>query len=233
MPPGGVGRRSKHQRAGAGRRGAANDGFAAQHELHPMSGYEFTSDWFSQNSKTWAYVFSDRPRPEKVLEIGSYEGRSTVWMMENLMQRGTIVAVDAWEEGLDRDHSDLAGIEARFDRNIAKAAAIFTGVSVDKRKGRSSIVLASLLANGGEAAFDLVYVDGGHVAPTVLSDLVLAFHLCKPNGLIFCDDYLWGQHKGLTESPKLAIDCFVSCFHDKIRVIHAWLYQLYLQKIAS
>jgi predicted O-methyltransferase YrrM len=198
-----------------------------------MSGYEFTSDWFSQNAKTWAYLFSDRPRPEKVLEIGSYEGRSTVWMMENLMQRGTIVAVDAWEEGLDTDHSDLAGIEARFDRNIAEAAAIFPGVSIDKRKGRSSIVLASLLANGGEAAFDLVYVDGGHVAPTVLSDLVMAFHLCKPNGLIFCDDYLWGQHKGLTESPKLAIDCFASCFHDKIRVIHAWLYQLYFQKIAT
>jgi predicted O-methyltransferase YrrM len=198
-----------------------------------MSEYEFTSDWFSQNIATWNYLFSNRPRPEKVLEIGSYEGRSTVWIVENLMQRGSLVAVDAWEEGLDKDHSDLASTEARFDRNIATASARFPAVSIEKRKGRSNLVLASLLANGGEAAFDLIYVDGGHLASDVLSDLVLAFYLCKTDGLIFCDDYLWGQHKGLTESPKLGIDCFVSCFHDKVRVIHAWLYQLYLQKIAA
>ena len=43
--------------------------------------YEFSRDWFTGNIPTWRQVV-DKNKPRKILEIGSFEGRSTVWMVE-------------------------------------------------------------------------------------------------------------------------------------------------------
>jgi len=198
-----------------------------------MEEYEFTTDWFSRNIDIWKRLFASRQAPSRVLEIGSYEGRSTVWIIENLLAErgGSLVAVDSWEEGPGGDQKGMKVVEERFDRNMAVAARRHPNVDIKKHKGRSPILLSRLLAQS--ATFDFVYVDGDHHAPNVLTDLVLAFHLCQIDGLIFCDDYLWQQHRGLVETPKLAIDAFTTCFHFKLRVISDWLYQLYLQKIAD
>lgn len=141
-----------------------------------------------------------------------------------------LVLFNSWEEGPGDDQKGMKAVEERFDRNITIAA--HRHPNVKKYKGPSPTVLSGLLAKG--ASFDFVYVDGNHQAPNVLTDLVLAFHLCRVNGLIFCDDYLWHQHLGLVETPKLAIDAFVTCFHFKLLILpDEKFYQLYLQKIAN
>jgi hypothetical protein len=43
--------------------------------------YEFTRDWFSQNVPVWRQIIS-RDKPTKILEIGSFEGRSTCRIIE-------------------------------------------------------------------------------------------------------------------------------------------------------
>jgi predicted O-methyltransferase YrrM len=203
--------------------------------------YEFTSDWFSRSIDAWRRIFAARTALSQILEIGSYEGRSAVWIIENLLSGagGTLTAIDTWEEGvaedapLEQDRSAMTSVEARFDRNIAIATRRHPKVRVEKAKAPSSLVMARLLAGGARGSFDLIYVDGSHRAPYVLTDLVLAFQLCRVNGLIFCDDYLWQQQRELADTPKLAVDAFVTCFHQKIRVIPERLYQLYLHKIAD
>ncbi len=42
--------------------------------------YEFTEDWFTQNLAAWNQVIPQL-EPRKILEIGSYEGRSACYFI--------------------------------------------------------------------------------------------------------------------------------------------------------
>jgi predicted O-methyltransferase YrrM/SAM-dependent methyltransferase len=198
--------------------------------------YEFTSDWFSWNIDTWRRIFADAGfSPRQVIEIGSYEGRSTVWMIENLLtgEGASVIAIDAWAEGAEIDQRGMEEVEQRFDRNMAIAKQRCPNVHIDKRKGTTPQVLSELMVKGLQGKVDFIYIDGGHHASDVLVDLVLGFQLCRVGGLIFCDDYLWEMSRAITETPKLAIDSFLTCYRHKVRIIPERFYQIYLQKTAE
>lgn len=109
--------------------------------------------------------------------------------------------------------------------------------TVRKIRARSIYGLATLLAEGKTGAFDMVYVDGGHSAPDVLADAVLAFRLLRVGGLLIFDDYLWNndaQHPNdILWVPKPGIDAFMNVHWHSVRPIAGKpLYQLYATKIA-
>ena len=55
------------------------------------SNYEFTQDWFQYGIHLWPHLIQHLPKhqdPRRILEIGSFEGRSTVWIIENMMKQG-------------------------------------------------------------------------------------------------------------------------------------------------
>jgi predicted O-methyltransferase YrrM len=196
--------------------------------------YEFTVDWSTAHVQAWTNVLGRTGvKPDRILEIGVFEGRSTTWMIETL-RPSLLVAIDDWSAsgmqaiGLQK----MPDAERRFDGNVAIATAKSPGTEVKKTKSSSARALASLIASGVEP-FDLIYIDGDHRAPGALSDLVMAFHLAKVGGLIFCDDYLWRLDKGLLETPKLAIDSFVNCYRFKLKIFQERLAQIYLQKTAD
>jgi predicted O-methyltransferase YrrM len=104
-------------------------------------------------------------------------------------------------------------------------------------KGQSSGALTNLIAAKSEP-FDLVYVDGSHIAPDVLADAVLAFQLLRVGGLMIFDDYIWSMDPdGRQDSlrmPKPAIDVFINIFQRKLKVMTGLpLYQLYLTKLSN
>lgn len=78
--------------------------------------------------------------------------------------------------------------------------------------------------------FDLVYIDGSHQSPDVIVDACLGFRLCRPGGIMIFDDYLWPLKKEVNRTPKMAIDSFTNIYYDKVEILRAPLYQLYLQK---
>ena len=127
----------------------------------------------------------------------------------------------------------MAAVEVRFHRNLGLAvgSAAHT-VNVQIHKHPSAVALPSLLAQLGPGYFDWVYVDGSHQAADVLFDAVLSLQLLRVGGVMVFDDYLWnGVHAGgLLDSPKIAIDAFTNVHADKIRVLPAPLYQLYIVK---
>ena len=132
----------------------------------------------------------------------------------------------------------MGEVERRFDHNVmvAKQRASHR-VSVKKFKKPSMQALTEIIARR-EAPFDLVYVDGSHQAPDVLSDAVLAFQLLRIGGIMIFDDYLWrlepDGRQDLLNMPKPAIDSFVNIFQRKLRVMHGLpLWQLYLEKTFS
>lgn len=47
---------------------------------------DFTADWFTSYGADWLRLLGHlRSGPARGLEIGSYEGRSAVWLMDNLL----------------------------------------------------------------------------------------------------------------------------------------------------
>jgi predicted O-methyltransferase YrrM len=202
-------------------------------------GYEFTADWFVRHEPVWRAMI-EQHKPARIVEIGSYEGRSAAFLVEACAAHGPLElhCIDTWQGGVDNDASGMAAVEARFDRNLAHALRqVPPGrVSFHKHKGLSRDALARLLTEAPER-FDLVYVDGSHQAPDVLTDAILAFQLLKVGGLLVFDDYLWTYGGKGTEDfynmPKPAIDAFVNVFRRKLTIFPAPLYQLYTQKTAA
>jgi predicted O-methyltransferase YrrM len=197
-----------------------------------VTDYEFTIDWFSIHTEIWSELFRKIvPDSRKILEIGAYEGRATVWLIEHVLPPGgTIVCVDTWEGGEEHAQVDMREVERRYDHNVSSATKRFPGRKVVKRKSLSQPALYELVHEGHAGTFDFIYIDGSHQASDVMCDLVSAYYLCRRGGLMVCDDYLWGQGDNPAHTPKLAIDSFVNCFSGKVNVLSARLFQVYLLK---
>lgn len=201
--------------------------------------YKFTTDWFSRFAPVWTELLKRFP-PSRILEIGSYEGRAACFLIQTCAADRQIElhCVDTWEGGVEHDSGAMPEVEQRFDGNVALArAAARHPVDFHKHKSLSSAALVELLAQGRQESFDLIYVDGSHQAPDVLSDAVLSFMLLKPGGVLIFDDYLWSMDgagkQDFYQLPKPAIDAFVNIYQRKLTVVGAPLYQLYVRKLAS
>ncbi len=182
-----------------------------------QSPYEYSHDFVSHWHDVWEACFSGlRGLPDlRILEIGSFEGRSAVWFLENLLtgDGASIVCVDPFI---------AKGAEATFDKNM-----VATGVAhkVTKLAFASDKYLASL----PDEQFDLVYIDGGHDAPTVLFDALLSWLLIKPGGFLMFDDYGWGPERQAHERPQISIDVFMAVLVGDYEVLHHD-YQVILRK---
>ncbi len=207
-----------------------------------MSSYEYTNSWFESTAKgNWDQLIPQL-NPRKVLEIGSYEGASTCYLIDTLGHRADleIHCVDTWEGGAEHQdggyvQTDMSRVEARFHHNTQIAIGNANNpIDLVLHKGFSDIELSKLLADGKKGYFDFIYVDGSHQAPDVLCDALLSFRLLRKNGVIAFDDYLWQEPLpyGIDpiRCPKPAIDAFTNLYCRKIRVIPAPLYQLYVEK---
>lgn len=177
------------------------------------------TNYHSPYEAAWRALFFDRAKwdphePRTVVEIGSFEGSSAWWIMQNLLlsPESRLYCIDPWA-GADG--------EARYRKFLA---------NIDELEGRDRIevirdfsvnALRELIRRGVQA--DVLYIDGGHDAPTVLHDLVNGFDLVKPGGLMIADDYLWDDPKHGGDHPlgrpKMAIDAFTSIYAGKLRVI--------------
>lgn len=179
---------------------------------------EFTSDWVWKHYSVWRRVLSPlRGKPVRILEIGSWEGRSALFFLKYL-PRSTIVCIDTFqgtpEEGyvyklLDKQ---LSGVEARFDRNLAPF-----GARVEKIKSRSAEALARLTAAGRK--FDVAYIDGGHRYDDVMADSVAVWGLIAPGAIVIWDDYEWAPGFAPDERPKAAIDDFLAAHAQDYRLL--------------
>lgn len=174
--------------------------------------YDFTNDWFKRTAVGW----DNFPLADTVLEIGSYEGQSSVWIIENMLTKiGTLICVDTWEGGEDHQGIDFKAVEDRFEANIKKAKQ--GDQKIYKVKGKSVSGLATCIT--GQYAFDFIYIDGSHIAKDVLTDACMAWPMLKKGGLMVFDDYMWGDTRDILHRPKLAIDAFVNIFAEELQLV--------------
>ena len=208
-----------------------------------MTEYKFTQDWFSWAPAVWEQLIPLLPERKKFLEIGSFEGRSATWIIENMLDNeavpGSVLCIDTWEGGEEHNNGEMSGAEERFKHNVGVAQAKYwkrTGnldaySIVDTFKGKSDLALAHIRAVDERYwdEFDFIYIDGSHVAKDVLTDACMAWPLLKKQGIMVFDDYMWGEPRDILHRPKPAIDAFVNIFAEEVDMVHMG-YQLIVRK---
>ena len=172
--------------------------------------YIFTSDWFSENIPTWNRVLHElKGKPNLTyLEIGAYEGRSFLWVMDHILTHpsSNAIAIDTFDKIFDSDP------EKTFLENIRRSGS---AAKVRVIKGRSQEKLRGLKLN----SMDLIYIDGDHRSKGVLIDAVLCWGLLKEGGLLIFDDYRLSYELPLEMRPEFAIDVFQSIFRDEFEIL--------------
>jgi hypothetical protein len=194
--------------------------------------YKFTTDWFHWAPEVWNQLIPLMPSRKAFLEIGSYEGRSTTWIVENMMDEeegGQIICIDTWEGG--EEHETMDEVEHNFDHNMKLLKASHPDAVIGKHIGLSTIKLSELIGDeeGWLEHFDFIYIDGSHIAKDVLTDACMAWTLLKKGGLMVFDDYTWGPPRDALHRPKIAIDAFTNIFGEELEMIHMG-YQLVVRK---
>lgn len=170
-----------------------------------------TQDWFSGHVEKWLSLIPlvHTPAP-RVLEIGSWEGRSSVFLLENLCKDGgDIVCID---------HFDLmtttAGQErhARMSHNLSLTGKPYRIIDQFSVPALMAVIFEEMSAS--MPGFDWIYIDGSHEADDTFLDGELVWRLAKENAIIIFDDYHWDvEPENSSHHPKRGIDAFLT-LHD-------------------
>lgn len=179
--------------------------------------YIFTADGFSGNIPVWLKLlapFKGRANL-RFLEIGSFEGRSAVWLLDSILthESSHLTCIDTFERGVETPTAERSPALENFKHNIRGF-----GRRVDYFVGESRDVLRDLPFKD---YFDFIYLNGDHKASSVLEDAILAFRMLKPRGVLVFDDYCWRLMHRDIDRPKLAIDVFTRIFSDDLDVVFA------------
>lgn len=179
---------------------------------------DLSNDWLGEKLLPWFSVLEPRKADAaKVLEIGSWEGRSAIGFLE-ILPNATITCVD-WFNGSPNHWDDpamrgtLSQMETRFDRNLAAY-----GARVRKIKARSVAAMDSLALRGEK--FDVIYIDGSHRRDDVLADSVMAWRLLALGGTLIWDDLGWKPEWEASERPDDGIAMFCAMFGSCFTEIH-------------
>jgi len=173
----------------------------------------FTVDWFTGYIQAWEDIFRNTKIPERVLEIGSFEGRSTCWLAENT--NAHITCVDTWDGSDEHTPEHKNGLYERFCENIEPHKDRITIL-----RGFSGEVLRTIPC---KPTFDFIYIDGSHYSKDVLEDAILAWRLLEPGGVIIFDDFNWvveGTNLKDLRNPRAGIEAFCHFFQPGILSIY-------------
>jgi hypothetical protein len=180
---------------------------------HYRKPYTFTENWFTHKTASWSEILKEfKGKPDvNYLEIGTFEGRSALWVLENIATHPTakLTIVDAFQEDTLRTFTsniNLSGEASKFK--------IISGYSTEKIKDVPS------------NSIDFAYIDGSGKGIVMMSDLVNTWNSLKPNGIIIFSRYeLDSELRRALElqpadpGPVEAIDAFLKLYRPYIKVL--------------
>jgi predicted O-methyltransferase YrrM len=167
----------------------------------------FTADWFTHNIPNFEKCMAALDKREIFLEIGSYEGRSTCWLLENgLADDGDMYCIDPYP--------NMKDVRDRFWSNVNQFRK--PKHTIDLFEQNSYNALSWLIQDAPDRPdnFDFIYIDGDHDPATTLTDACMAWGLLRQGGIMLFDDYLYPE-----EQTKDGIDAFLCAFLGKFEPI--------------
>ena len=179
--------------------------------------YKFSKDWFSNNIPRWEKHFKKliktaNQKPLNALELGSFEGRSAIWTLENILihPKSHITCVDNYGNIPESRKSIQTSAKKRFIENTSKFSDKVTLIVKDTRDALKSPEVLNKL-------YDFIYIDASRHSKNVLEDAILALPLLKVGGYMIFDDYTSSKEHDYV-CPKKGIDTFLDIFHDELKV---------------
>ena len=159
------------------------------------------------------------PKFEMVLEVGSFEGLTTRYMCDNLIENGRVVCVDPMKDYYtpeDTEHTEM------FKQQYQRFCGNTRGLPIELIRKESKDALPELNA----LRFGLCYVDGDHREDAVYFDASWCFAITKIGGYILFDDYGW------RDETARGIDRFLNEFGGSLEIVSKG-YQVLVKKISN
>ena len=139
--------------------------------------YSFTVNTFTDRIPFWTKHLSEfKGKPGiNYLEIGTFEGRSALWAVENIFTHPT---------------SKLTVIDAFVENNYKRFLA---NITLSGEASRFTILSGFSTPKIREVPFnsiDIAYIDGSGRGIIMLGDLVNTWNVVKVGGVIICSRYV-------------------------------------------
>ena len=187
--------------------------------------YKFSADWFSSKIPPWIkFVKFPKNREIKILEIGSFEGRSAVFILTN-WPNSRVDCVDPWLDYTEVPFkSGMGGLsEKNFDFNTMK----FKNQIIKYKMTSVDFFLTNT-----QSLYDIVYIDGLHLASSVFLDACNSHFMLKTGGYMIFDDYFWDFYSSYKGKTIYGVNQFISVYGRfyRIEFVDA---QLILKKIVN
>ena len=151
---------------------------------NPVARADQIAGWMYLEELEWLYEAAKRMA--SVVEVGSWQGRSTFVLLSGC--RGPVVAVDKWDAELMKDHGDALVARKAFFENTTGFANL-TVMEMDSPKAATAFP---------DNSVEMVFIDGNHLYEPFKADL-LAW-LPKAKKLICGHDYLKADSPGVQQA---------------------------------
>lgn len=172
-------------------------------------------NWFNSVEKYFRHVPGE---PLRVLQIGTYTGDATEWLLNNrTIER--IHDVDTWEGSEESAHEslDFSSVETYYDSRFS-----------DNRIVKCKMTSDQFFANNN-LMFNFVYIDGDHTALQTALDGLNAFKWLETGGIMAFDDYEWHYNGNPYLEPQRGVDAFLSVCEGQYILIERG-YQVWIKK---
>jgi predicted O-methyltransferase YrrM len=177
---------------------------------------EFTQYWNHEFIKNTNQFLNKKF--DLCLEIGSFEGLTSNYIAENLLSKdGELICVDPLtdvylnteltEYDIERNVKDFAYFKDQYSRFQNNVREYLDNNKIKLIRSLSVDAFPDLIYKY-ENKFDFIYIDGDHRPEGVYIDAINSFRLCKIDGFILFDDYIW-------ENAGIGMDKFLNEYSGK------------------
>lgn len=141
--------------------------------------------WFDLSQAIAMQIFVKRlPPNSKLVELGSFQGRSSVAIAAVLPPNSVLYCVDHFQGSPEHKQWNL---------NISNLLEAFNA-NIERFGVKDKIYTLAMSTTEAAAKFepqslDLVLIDAAHDYDSVKADLLNWYPKLKPGGYLFCDDY--------------------------------------------
>ena len=134
-----------------------------------LSNKKISNDYFSMNAFNFHKYLKKYKKNFSYLEIGSYEGLSTVFFL-SILKNSKIYCVDPFIDFEENKDKDFNKVLKNFKHNTQK---------FESRIRLSKSTSDDFFLQEIDERFDLIYIDGNHHADNVYKDSINSFKLLK------------------------------------------------------
>lgn len=191
-----------------------NQGSISFFPFSKINRMKFSVDWFSNNIPLWKkHLKKFKDKTTIALEVGSYEGRSASWLLENILTHNNsrIFCIDNFSEGTYNQYiANMVKYKNKVKTLVGNSSEMLKHMDILKHE------------------FDIIYIDANHHSRHVLEDAILSFAVLKVGGILIFDDNTDSKEHDNT-CPKPAINAFLNAYAGELKVLHTG-WQVIIQK---